>query len=92
MIWSQLCSMVRDMSVKVRVEVFNALGKIETVSEYILLQTLSKQTSSRTKEMSFPGQYSETLFRIPAERAILAFLCGLEDEYDEVTIFVFAMY
>lgn len=72
------------MSVKVRVEVFNALGKIETVSEYILLQTLSKQTSSRTKEMSFPGQYSETLFRIPAERAILAFLCGLEDEYDEV--------
>uniref|UniRef100_M1CGK4 Binding protein n=1 Tax=Solanum tuberosum TaxID=4113 RepID=M1CGK4_SOLTU len=78
----QLCSMVRDMSVKVRVEAFNALGKIETVSEYILLQTLSKKASSITKEMNFPGQYSETLFRIPAESAVLAFLHGLEDEFD----------
>ncbi|XP_055817563.1 protein SIEL [Solanum dulcamara] len=82
----QLCSMVRDMSVKVRVEVFNALGKIETetVSEYILVQTLSKKASSTTKEMKFPRQFSETLFRIPAESAILVFLHGLEDEFDEV--------
>ncbi|KAG5627031.1 hypothetical protein H5410_012249 [Solanum commersonii] len=82
----QLCSMVRDMSVKVRVEAFNALGKIETVSEYILLQTLSKKASSITKEMNFPGQYSETLFRIPAESAVLAFLHGLEDEFDVVRV------
>ncbi|KAL3348776.1 hypothetical protein AABB24_022107 [Solanum stoloniferum] len=78
--------MVRDMSVKVRVEAFNALGKIETVSEYILLQTLSKKASSITKEMNFPGQYSETLFRIPAEGAVLAFLHGLEDEFDVVRV------
>lgn len=86
--------MVRDMSVKVRVEVFNALGKIEaeTVSEYILLQTLSKKALSTTKEMKFPRQFSKTLFRIPAESAILVFLHGLEDEFDEVTIFVFAMF
>lgn len=78
--------MVRDMSVKVRVEAFKAIGKIETVSEYILLQTLSKKASAITKEMNFPGQYSETLFRIPAASAVLAFLHGLEDEFDVVTI------
>ncbi|MCD7451511.1 hypothetical protein HAX54_012396 [Datura stramonium] len=80
----QLCSMVRDMSVKVRVEVFNALGKIETVSEYILLQTLSKKASAATKKMNFPGQYSDKKFRIPATSASLAFLYGLEDEFNEV--------
>ncbi|XP_019262017.1 PREDICTED: protein SIEL-like isoform X1 [Nicotiana attenuata] len=80
----QLCSMVRDMSVKVRIEVFSALGKIEIVSEYILLQTLSKKASSATKEMNFPGQYAEKIFRIPASSASFAFLHGLEDEFSEV--------
>ncbi|XP_009772087.1 protein SIEL isoform X2 [Nicotiana sylvestris] len=80
----QLCSMVRDMSVKVRIEVFSALGKIEIVSEYILLQTLSKKASSATKEMNFPGQYADKIFRIPASSASFAFLHGLEDEFSEV--------
>lgn len=72
------------MSVKVRVEVFNALGKIGTVSECILLLTLSKKASSETEDMNFPGHYSEKLFRIPAECAILAFVHGVEDEFNEV--------
>lgn len=79
--------MVRDMSVKVRIEVFSALGKIEIVSEYILLQTLSKKASSATKEMNFPGQYAEKIFRIPASSASFAFLHGLEDEFSEVMFF-----
>lgn len=88
MICLQLCSMVRDMSVKVRIEVFSALGKIEIVSEYILLQTLSKKASSATKEMNFPGQYADKIFRIPASSASFAFLHGLEDEFSEVMFFV----
>ncbi|XP_060213617.1 protein SIEL isoform X2 [Lycium barbarum] len=80
----QLCSVVRDMSVEVRVEVFNALGKIEIVSEYILLQMLYKKASSATNKMDFPGQYSEKLFRIPATSASFAFLHGLEDDFVEV--------
>ncbi|KAM3266125.1 protein SIEL [Capsicum annuum] len=89
-VWSdalfvQLCSMARDMSVKVRIEAFTALGKIETVSENILLQTVSKKASPATEEMIFPGQYSKKyLFRIPAKSAILAFIHGLEDELYEV--------
>ncbi|CAN4111858.1 unnamed protein product [Withania somnifera] len=79
-----LCSIARDMSVRVRVEAFNALGKIGIVSECILLLTLSKKASSETKVMNFPGHYSEKLFRIPAECATLAFLHGVEDEFDEV--------
>ncbi|KAJ8564461.1 hypothetical protein K7X08_000921 [Anisodus acutangulus] len=80
----ELCSMARDMSVKVRVEVFNALGKIEVVSECILLQTLSKNASSATKKLNFPGQYSEKRFRILATSARFAFLHGLEDQFIEV--------
>ncbi|CAN4125951.1 unnamed protein product [Withania somnifera] len=84
MICLQLCSIVRDMSVEVRVEVFNALGKIGTVSECVLLLTLSKKASSETVDMNFPGHYSENLFRIPAECAILAFVHGVEDGFSEV--------
>ncbi|XP_009802350.1 protein SIEL-like [Nicotiana sylvestris] len=72
----QLCSMVRDMSVKVRIEVFIALGKIEIVSEYILLQTLSKKASSATKEMKFPGQYTKKISGYQHQVLVLLFYMG----------------
>ncbi|XP_038702284.1 protein SIEL isoform X2 [Tripterygium wilfordii] len=42
-VFVQLCSMVRDMSMEVRVEAFKALGRIGIVSDDLLLQTLSKK-------------------------------------------------
>ncbi|XP_019255381.1 PREDICTED: protein SIEL-like [Nicotiana attenuata] len=68
--------MVRDMSVKVRIEVFIALGKIEIVSEYILLQTLSKKSSSATKEMNFPGQYTKKISGYQHRVLVLLFYMG----------------
>lgn len=66
----QLCSMVRDMSMVVRLEAFDALAKIEMVSEDILLLTLSKKVNKHIE--------------IPAPSAVGAFVHGLEDEYYEV--------
>ncbi|CAI9097221.1 OLC1v1033595C1 [Oldenlandia corymbosa var. corymbosa] len=80
----QLCSMVRDMSMKVRLEAFTALARVEIVSEGILLQTLSKKVSSATKEKSYPGRYTDKLFRLPASNVAFAFVHGLEDEFPEV--------
>ncbi|XP_057512953.1 LOW QUALITY PROTEIN: protein SIEL [Actinidia eriantha] len=80
----QLCSMVRDMSVKVRVEVFDALGEIGMVSEDILLQTLSKKLLSALKDKNYPGLYSGKPFELRASDASGVFLHGLEDEFCEV--------
>ncbi|KAA8517473.1 hypothetical protein F0562_017766 [Nyssa sinensis] len=85
----QLCSMVRDMSVGVRVEAFDALGKIGMVSEDILSQALSKKVLASTKGKIYPGhcsikQCSTKQFEIPASSAAGAFVHGLEDEFYEV--------
>ncbi|CAL5335222.1 unnamed protein product [Camellia sinensis] len=80
----QLCSMVRDMNVKVRVEAFDALGEIGMVSEDILLQTLSKKVHSGIKGKTYPGLCSGKPFDIPASSAAGAILHGLEDEFCEV--------
>ncbi|KAL1545447.1 protein SIEL-like isoform X1 [Salvia divinorum] len=80
----QLCLMVRDMDVEIRVAAFNALGKIPTVSENILLQTLSKKALLSTKEKIYPGQYTEKLTKIPATAAAFTFLHGLEDDFFQV--------
>ncbi|XP_057808218.1 protein SIEL isoform X2 [Salvia miltiorrhiza] len=80
----QLCLMVRDMDMEVRVAAFNALGKIPTVSENILLQTLSKKALPSTKEKVYPGRYTAKLSKIPATAAAFAFLHGLEDEFFQV--------
>ncbi|THG03076.1 hypothetical protein TEA_026148 [Camellia sinensis var. sinensis] len=77
----QLCSMVRDMNVKVRVEAFDALGEIGMVSEDILLQTLSKKVHSGIKGKTYPGLCSGKPFDIPASSAAGAILHGLEDEF-----------
>ncbi|KVI03287.1 Armadillo-like helical [Cynara cardunculus var. scolymus] len=79
-----LCSMVRDMSKKVRIEAFNTLGKAGMASEYILMQTLSKKVLPTTKEKMFPGQLSGKLLSLPASSAAGAFIHGLEDEFFEV--------
>ncbi|PIM99771.1 hypothetical protein CDL12_27734 [Handroanthus impetiginosus] len=80
----QLCLMIRDTDMEIRVTAFNALGKIQTVSEDILLQTLSKKASAATKQKSYPGQYTAKLFKVPATAAAFALVHGLEDEFYQV--------
>ncbi|KAG5550676.1 hypothetical protein RHGRI_015582 [Rhododendron griersonianum] len=93
----QVCSMVRDMSLKVRVEAFDALGEISMVSEEILLQTLSKKLLSVSlqgskltlqrhglKEKTYSGLCSTKPFEIPASNSAGVFVHGLEDEFSEV--------
>lgn len=84
-VFVQLCSMVRDMSVEVRVEAFNALGKIKLVSEDILLQTISKKVLAIMKEKNSHGQCTAERFEILASSYAGAFVHGLEDEFHEVT-------
>lgn len=84
--------MVRDMDVEIRVSSFNALGKIPTVSENILLQTLSKKALPSTKEIFYPGQYTAKLSKIPAAAAAFAFLHGLEDEFFQVLYCCFSRF
>ncbi|KAL0310029.1 UNVERIFIED_CONTAM: protein SIEL [Sesamum radiatum] len=80
----QLCLMVRDTDAEIRVAAFNALGKIQTVSEDILRQTLSKKALAATKGKKYPGQYTAKLFNIPATAAAFTFVHGLEDEFYQV--------
>ncbi|KAL8517164.1 hypothetical protein ACS0TY_015397 [Phlomoides rotata] len=80
----QLCIMVRDMDMETRIAAFNALGKILTASEDILLQTLSKKALAATKEKNYPGQYTAKVFKIPATAAAFTFVHGLEDEFYQV--------
>ncbi|KAJ0087630.1 hypothetical protein Patl1_31437 [Pistacia atlantica] len=80
----ELCSMARDMSMEVRVEAFDALGKVAVVSEDILLQTLSKKVLGIFKEKKPHGQCAADCFEISASGAAGAFVHGLEDEFYEV--------
>lgn len=80
----KLCSMGRDMSMEVRVEAFDSLGKIENVSEDVLLQTLSKRVLGITKEMGSLGQCPAEEFEISASSVAGVFVHGLEDEFFEV--------
>lgn len=87
-IYLQLCMMARDMDMETRIAAFNALGKILTVSEDILLQTLSKKALAETKEKNYPGQYTAKVFKIPATAAAFTFVHGLEDEFYQVNLVV----
>ncbi|CAA0836251.1 Protein SIEL [Striga hermonthica] len=80
----QLCLMVRDIDSEIRVAAFNALGKVQTVSEDILLQTLSKKPLLATKEKNYTGQYTAKIFKIPVTAAAYIFIHGLEDEFYQV--------
>ncbi|KAF2306481.1 hypothetical protein GH714_018462 [Hevea brasiliensis] len=83
-VFIQLCSMVRDMCVGVRIEVFNALGNIQMVSEDILLQTLSKKVLSIMKKKRSHSLHTTENFELLASSAAGAFIHGLEDEFCEV--------
>ncbi|KAJ0089190.1 hypothetical protein Patl1_31448 [Pistacia atlantica] len=80
----ELSSMARDMSMEVRVEAFDALGKVAVVSEDILLQTLSKKVLGIFKEKKTHGQCVADCFEISASGAAGAFVHGLEDEFYKV--------
>ncbi|KAG1354165.1 protein SIEL [Cocos nucifera] len=82
-IFVQLCSMARDMSVKVRIEAFLALGKVQLVAENVLLQSLSKKVlgiRSGSKTIT-KCSINESKFSLSAAGA---FVHGIEDEFYEV--------
>ncbi|KAJ0979408.1 hypothetical protein J5N97_014882 [Dioscorea zingiberensis] len=84
MIFVQLCSVARDMSMKVRVEAFVALGKIKLVSESVLLQSLSKKVSGiKGGKKVLPGS-SSIEYKFSLSRAAGAFIHGIEDEFYQV--------
>nr|POE46574.1 protein siel [Quercus suber] len=72
------------MSMEVRVEAFDALGKINVVSEDILLQTLSKRVLATSKEKRSLGQCPAEQFEILASNVAGVLVHGLEDEFYEV--------
>ncbi|KAG4152644.1 hypothetical protein ERO13_D04G135400v2 [Gossypium hirsutum] len=80
-VFIQLGCMVRDMSVDVRLEAFEALGKIGLVSEDILLQTLSKKVLGINKDKAFKPVEG---LDISASAVAGAYIHGLEDEFSEV--------
>ncbi|XP_072976272.1 protein SIEL isoform X2 [Typha angustifolia] len=93
MIFVQLCSVARDMSVKVRVEAFNALGKVQNVSESVLLQSLSKKVQGiKSGNITLSKLDKESKFRFSCAAGI--FIHGIEDEFFEVlqTLFDMATY
>lgn len=77
--------MVRDMNVEVRLQAFDALGKIGPISEDILLQTLSKKVLGITKEKKSGSYCPMEWLKIPASNAAGIIVHGLEDEFYEVT-------
>ena len=76
------------MSMEVRVEAFDALGKINMVSEDILLQTLSKRVLGTTKEKRSLGQCPVEQFERLVSNVAGVLVHGLEDEFYEVTFVV----
>ncbi|KAL8140738.1 hypothetical protein V2J09_006759 [Rumex salicifolius] len=80
----QLCSMVRDMSVAVRLETFYAIGRIKVISDNILLLTLSKRIQGAMIVNKFFGLSSGKQYELPTSTVAGVFLHGLEDEFSEV--------
>ncbi|KAF8059961.1 hypothetical protein N665_1223s0019 [Sinapis alba] len=81
-VFLQLCFVVRDMSVDVRVEVFKAFGVIGTASESIILQTLSKKVLRAGKGKKPQDHLSNE--SVDAAAAAGVFIHGFEDEFYEV--------
>ncbi|CAN6307057.1 unnamed protein product [Urochloa humidicola] len=84
LIFQQLSSMARDMCIKVRIEAFSALGKMQRVSEGVLLQSLSKKVI-KIDTMSgciINGQKLPPRLIIPCAAGIFAH--GIEDEFYQV--------
>ncbi|GAU17151.1 hypothetical protein TSUD_177810 [Trifolium subterraneum] len=81
---SMLCSMARDMSMKVRIEAFNSLAKMEIVSKEFLLQSLSKRVFRNEKLRETMDQSTSEQFVMLATSVAGALVHGLEDEFFEV--------
>ncbi|TYI33391.1 hypothetical protein ES332_A04G129900v1 [Gossypium tomentosum] len=80
-VFIQLGCMVRDMSLDVRLEAFEALGKIGLVSEDILLQTLSKKVLGINKDKAYKPIEG---LDISVSAVAGAYIHRLEDEFSEV--------
>ncbi|XP_019092542.1 PREDICTED: protein SIEL-like [Camelina sativa] len=81
-VFLQLCSIVRDMSVDVRVEVFRGFGIVGTASESIILQTISKKVLGARKGKKPQNHLSNVSADVAAAAGI--FIHGFEDEFYEV--------
>ena len=84
---AQLSSMARDMCTKVRFEAFSALGKMQRVSEGVLLQSLSKKVIKTDTMSIINGQKLPPKIKIPCAAGIFAH--GIEDEFYQVRSFLF---
>ncbi|CAN6320448.1 unnamed protein product, partial [Urochloa humidicola] len=84
LIFQQLSSMARDMCIKVRIEAFGILGKMQRVSEGVLLQSLSKKVikTDPTSGCITNGQKLPPRLIIPCAAGIFAH--GIEDEFYQV--------
>lgn len=76
--------MARDMSLKVRVEAFTALGKVRLVSEGVMLQSLSKKILGNKNGGSSLIECIVKESKWPLSTAAGAFVHGIEDEFQEV--------
>lgn len=96
-LFSQVCTTVTDMNMRVREAAFRVLGEATGIPESVLLQTLTKKVAKAPKEtdvtvsVSTAAQDSDTGSPKFEEGANLldasaagAFVHGLEDEYLEV--------
>jgi integrator complex subunit 4 len=75
--------MARDMSVRVRIEAFKALGKLQLVSDSVLMQSLSKKllgAKNGGKSLVKSDKESKPSFSCAAG----AYIHGIEDEFYEV--------
>ncbi|CAD5322453.1 unnamed protein product [Arabidopsis thaliana] len=81
-VFLQLCSVVRDMSVDVRVEVFKAFGIIGTASESIILQTLSKKVLGAGKGKKPQNLLSNGSADVSSAAGV--YIHGFEDEFYKV--------
>ncbi|XP_020574416.1 protein SIEL [Phalaenopsis equestris] len=83
-IFVQLCVMARDMNMKVRVEAFSAMGKVQGVSENMLLQSLSKKILGTQNIENTLVEHTLRNSKFPFSSSAGAFVHGIEDEFHEV--------
>lgn len=77
--------MTRDMNMKVRVNAFDAIKRLEIVSEDLLLQSVSKRVLSSFKGKKSLVQCSTEQLEMLASDVAGAFVHGVEDEFYQVT-------
>lgn len=83
-VFIQLCSMARDMNAEVRIEAFLALGKIQPISDDVLLQGLSKKVLGTKTDRKVLTKFTSMEIVSLVASAAGAFIHGLEDELSEV--------